>query len=88
MGEVFNDTVYIIYIAVFTANINFIAFLLLILSGDTELNPGPVNARNCKCCVLYSNVKGLHGNLRDLTFASDQLNILSCSETLVLNSST
>ena len=46
--------VYIVYIVVVILHIDFIVFLLLILSGDTELNPGPVNGRNRQCRVLYS----------------------------------
>ena len=29
-----------------------------ILSGDVELNNGPVNGRNWQCRVLYSSIRG------------------------------
>ena len=35
------------------------------------------------CGILCSNVRGLAGNLSDLTMASYQCDILFCSETLV-----
>ena len=63
----------------------FIVFLLSILSGDVELNPGPVKGRNRQCRVLYSNIRGLYGNLHDLIVASKGFDILLCSETLVTN---
>ena len=56
-----------------------------ILSGDVQLNPGPVNDRNQQCRVLYSNIRGLYGNLHDLIVASKGFDILFCSETLVSN---
>ena len=49
MGKTF---VYIVVIL----HIDFIVFLLLILSGDVELSPGPVTGRNRQCRVLYSNI--------------------------------
>ena len=74
-----------VYIVVVILHIDFIVFLLLILSGDIELNPGPVNGRNRQCRVLYSNIRGLHGNLYDLIVASKGFDTLLCSETLVSN---
>ena len=88
MGKTFNTSdcfVYIAYIVVVIFHISFIVFLLLILSGDVELNPRPVNGRNQKCHVLYSNIRGLYGNLNDLIVASKGFDILFCSETLVSN---
>ena len=41
---------------------------------------GPVPA---VCRILCSNVRGLAGNLNDMTVASYQYDILFCSETLV-----
>ena len=35
------------------------------------------------CRILFSNVRGLAGNLSDLTMASSQYDILLCSETLI-----
>ena len=49
---------------------------------DVETNPdqqGPVPA---VCTILCSNVWGLAGNLKDLTVALSQYDILFCSETL------
>ena len=86
MGKSSDCFVYIAYIVVvIILHIDFIVFLLLILSGDVELNPGPVNGRNRQCHVLYSNIRGLHGNLHDLIVASKGFDILLCSETLVSN---
>ena len=50
-----------------------------------ELNPGPVTGRNRQCYVLYSNIRGLYGNLHDLIVASKGFDILFCSKTLVSN---
>ena len=75
----------IVYIVDVILHIDFIVFLLLILSGDIDLNPGPVNGRNRQCRVLYSNIRGLYGNLHDLIVASKGFDILLCSETFVSN---
>ena len=88
MGKTFNTFdcfVYIVYIVVVILHISFIVFLLLILSGDVELNPGLVNSRNRQCRVLYSNIRGLYGNLHDLIVAFKGCDILFCSKTLVSN---
>ena len=50
---------------------------------DVETNPGPRRPVPAVCRILCSNVRGLAGNLRDLTVASYQYDILFCSETLV-----
>ena len=50
MGKTFDCFVYTVYIVVIL-HIDFIVFLLLILSGDVELNPRPVNGRNRQCHV-------------------------------------
>ena len=50
---------------------------------NVETNPGqrrPVPSVNR---ILCSNVRGLSGNLSDVTVASSQFDILLCSETLV-----
>ena len=47
------------------------------------LTPGPLNAKNWQCCLLYLNVQEFHGNLHELTVASKRFDILLCSETLV-----
>ena len=50
---------------------------------DVETNPGPRRPVPAVCRILCSNVRGLAGNLTDLTVASSQYDILLCSETLV-----
>ena len=49
---------------------------------DVETNPGPWRPVPAVCRILCSNVRGLAGNLIDLTVASPQYDILFCSETL------
>ena len=65
-------------------------FLHLIFYGslrlrflDVETNPGPRRPVPAVCRILCSNVRGLAGNLRNLTVASSQYDILLCSGTLV-----
>ena len=48
---------------------------------DVETNPGQRHPVTAVCRILCSNVRGLAGNLSDLTVA--QYEILLCSETLV-----
>ena len=48
-----------------------------------ETNPGPRRPVAAVCRILCSNVRGLAGNLSDLTVASSQYDILLCSATLV-----
>ena len=50
---------------------------------DVETNPGPRRPLPVVYRILCSNVRGLAGNLSDLTVASSQYDILFCSETLV-----
>ena len=50
---------------------------------DVETNPGSQRPVHAVCRILCSNVRGLAGNLSDLTLASYQYDILFCSETLV-----
>ena len=50
---------------------------------DVETNPGPRRPDPALCRILCSNVRGLAGNLSDLTLASSQYDLLLCSETLV-----
>ena len=52
---------------------------------DVETNPGPRRPVPT-VCRLCSNMRGLAGNLSDLTVASSQYDILLCSETLVSDS--
>ena len=48
-----------------------------------ETNPGLLRPVPAVCKILCSNVRGLAGNLGDLTVATSQHDILLCSETLV-----
>ena len=58
--------------------------LLLILSGDVELNPGPAaHFHKKKCNVLYSNIRGLRSNFLDLQSHARNYDILFLAETLV-----
>ena len=45
-GKTFDCFVYSVYIVVVILHIDFIILLLLILSDNVELNPGPVTGRN------------------------------------------
>ena len=65
-------------------------FLYLIFYGclrlrflDVETNPGPRRPAPAVCRILCSNVRGLAGNLSDLTVVTSQYDILLCCETLV-----
>ena len=49
---------------------------------DAETNPSPLPVPDV-CRILCNNVRGLAGNLSDLTVASSQYDILLCSETLI-----
>ena len=48
-----------------------------------ETNPGPRRTVPDVCRIFSSNVRGLSGNLTDLTVASSRYYILLCSETSV-----
>ena len=50
---------------------------------DVETNTGRRRPVPAVCRMLCSNVRGLSGNLSDLTVAVSQYDILFCSETLV-----
>ena len=75
--------VFVVVFVVFIYEVTFLTSLILSLSGDVELNPGPRSNRRRQCRILYANVRGLHRNLLDLTAISRQYDILLCSETLV-----
>ena len=53
---------------------------------DVQTNPITRRPVPTVCRLLCSNVRGLAGNLSDLTVASSQYDILLCSETLVSDS--
>ena len=46
---------------------------------DVETNPGPRRPVRDVCRIVCSNVRGLTGNLSDLTVASSRYDILLCS---------
>ena len=50
---------------------------------DVKTNPSPQRPVPVVCRLHCSNVRGLAGNLSDLTVASSQYYILFCSETLI-----
>ena len=50
---------------------------------DVETNLGQRRPAPTVCRILCSNVRGLAGNLSDLTVVSSQYDLLLCSETLV-----
>ena len=50
---------------------------------DVETNQDPRRPVSTVCRLLCSNVRGLAGNLSDMTVASSRYDILLCSETLV-----
>ena len=50
---------------------------------DVEINSGLPFSVPAVCRILCRNVRGLAGNLSDLTVALSQYDILFCSETLV-----
>ena len=71
------DIFYVFY------DISYFYHLILFLSGDIEINPGPRSIRHRQCRLMYANIRGLQANLNDLSVASKQFDILLCSETLV-----
>ena len=48
-----------------------------------RITPARASCYHCRQTTLRSNVRGLAGNLSDLTMASSRYDILMCSETLV-----
>ena len=50
---------------------------------DVEVNPGPRAAGLRTCRILCCNIRGLHGNLKDLSLAASSYDVVLCSETLV-----
>ena len=60
----------------------FYAFLRLWFL-DVETNHGPLHSVAAVSRILCSNVRGLAGNISDLTVASSQYDILLCYVTVV-----
>jgi hypothetical protein len=61
----------------------FLAYFLLLLSGDVELNPGPARQFVKKTCsILAGNVRGLRGNYLDLLVKAKKFDLILLSETL------
>ena len=46
-----------------------------------EFNPGPDSRPDVR--ILYSNIRGLHANLSELSISSADFDVLCLSETLV-----
>lgn len=44
----------------------FLCGIVVLLSGDVELNPGPCRPKYCN--LLFSNIRGLHGNLNERSY--------------------
>ena len=71
------------HLIVYLIHISYFLYACLRLRfPDVETNPGPRRPVPTVCILLCSNVRGLAGNLNDLTVASSQYDILLCSETL------
>ena len=49
---------------------------------DVEVNPGPRVAPQC-CRVMFTNIKGLHGNRDELAIAATKFDVVACAETKV-----
>ena len=89
----FNCCCFVVFDVVIVEFLSYIVFvrfciylmlLILILSGDVELNPGPAtHYRKNNCRVLYSNIRGLRTNFLDLQSHARNYDILFLSETLV-----
>ena len=56
--------------------------LILVLSGNIELNPGPNNISS-KFRVLYLNIRGLYNNISELQIVSRKYDIILYSQSLV-----
>ena len=55
---------------------------LLVRFPDIELNPGPRQIP-AKCRLMFSNINGLFGNIRDLAVTSSRYDMIICAETKV-----
>lgn len=47
---------------------------IFLLSGEVELNLGPIRPKYCN--LLYSNIRGLYGNLNELAVISTKFHII------------
>ena len=54
----------------------FYSLTLILLSGDIQPNPGPIRPANGRCEILFSNIYGLHGNIRDLAVSSRKCDVI------------
>ena len=54
----------------------------MILSGDIETDPGPRRESRSSVAILYSNIRGLKKNIRDLALGAEGYDVVFCSETL------
>ena len=55
---------------------------LVVRFPDIELNPGPRQAP-AKTRVMFTNINGLFGNIKDLAVASTRYDVIMCAETKV-----
>ena len=62
-----------------------LVWLLLLLSGDVEMNPGPCRSPDVR--VMHSNIRGLYVNLAELELTAAGFDVLCLSETLVTSRS-
>lgn len=83
MGFYFQKSFQISYIGLFIRFfVHIFIWKVLILSGDIETNPGPRRESRSSVAVLYSNIRGLKKNIRDLALSADGYDVVFCSETL------
>ena len=59
----------------------FLKSLLLIISGDIETNPGPINVPNHDLCVVHVNARSLKNKIDLIEAESHQYDIITISET-------
>ena len=80
-----HHSVYCIVIIIYFMEFQYLIFYacLRLLFLDVETDPGSRGPVPTVCRLFCSNVRGLAGNLSDLTLASCRYDILLCSGTLV-----
>ena len=77
---------YFVFVLFVQSSASYYVRLILIRSGDVELNPGPPSyfqKKNCR--VLYSNIRGLRTNFLDLFAQARNYDLIFLAETLVSN---